>query len=195
MAFTEGVYRRYAILLSACAAVGVFTIGCGQTPPDTRAAEETTIRALNTQWSTTAGNKDLEGTVSYYSDDASVFPPNAPLATGKQAIHAVWAETLDSSSAISWQTDKVEVARFGDLAYVTGTYQTSAKDPKAQPVNDTGKFVEVWKKQVDGKWKTVADIFNSDLPEVKAAPEKAVHPHAKKSHAKQRRGKTRRTAQ
>jgi ketosteroid isomerase-like protein len=24
--------------------------------------------------------------------------------------------------------------------------------------------VEVWKKQADGKWQTVADIFNSDLP-------------------------------
>ena len=35
------------------------------------------------------------------------------------------------------------------------------------PVADRGKFVEVWKKQADGKWKVVADIFNSDLP---AAP-------------------------
>jgi ketosteroid isomerase-like protein len=31
-------------------------------------------------------------------------------------------------------------------------------------VTDQGKLVEVWKKQADGKWKTVADIFNSDLP-------------------------------
>lgn len=177
-----------------CFALSLFVAGCSQTPPDTRAAEETTLRALNTQWSKAADSKDLEATVSYYSDDASVFPPNAPLASGKQAIHAVWADVLNSASSISWQTDKVEVARSGDIAYLTGMYQTTAKDPHAQPVNDSGKFVEVWKKQADGKWKTVADIFNSDLPEVKAAPAKTPT-HAQKSHAKKRRGKTRRTAQ
>jgi uncharacterized protein (TIGR02246 family) len=183
MAFTDAVYRRYSILLSAGAAACVLACGCGQqAPPDTRAAEETTLRALNDQWSKTAGAKDLEGTVAYYSDDASVFPPNAPLASGKQAIHAVWADLIASASAISWQTDKVEVARSGDLAYLTGTYQTTAKDPKAQPVNDTGKFVEVWKKQADGKWKTVADIFNSDVP----APAPA--PPAAKKHTKSKQG-------
>jgi hypothetical protein len=28
---------------------------------------------------------------------------------------------------------------------------------------DQGKRLEVWRKQADGKWKVVADIFNSDL--------------------------------
>ena len=87
----------------------LFLAGCGQqTPPDTRAAEETTLRSLNDQWSKTAGAKDLEGTVAYYSDDASVFPPNGPVASGKQAIHAVWADVISSASSISWQTDKVK---------------------------------------------------------------------------------------
>jgi uncharacterized protein (TIGR02246 family) len=176
----------------SCFALSLFVAGCGQqAPPDTRAAEETTLRSLNDQWSKTAGAQDLEGTVSYYSDDASLFPPNAPLASGKQAIHAVWADVIASASAISWQTDKVEVARSGDLAYLTGTYQTTAKDPKAQPINDTGKFVEVWKKQADGKWKTVADIFNSDMP-VPAPTPPAAKKHTKSkqgTHAKHRHAK------
>jgi uncharacterized protein (TIGR02246 family) len=194
MAFTDAVYRRYTILLGTGAAACVLAIGCGQqTPPDTRAAEEAALRTLNTQWSQSAGAKDLEGTVSYYSDDAALFPPNAPVASGKQAIHAVWADTIASASAISWQTDKVEVARSGDLAYVTGTYQTTAKDPKAQPVNDSGKFVEVWKKQGDGKWKAVADIFNSDVPVPVPAPPVAKNHHAHSrpgAHAKHRHAKS-----
>jgi uncharacterized protein (TIGR02246 family) len=176
----------------SCFVLPLFVAGCGQqAPPDTRAAEETALRALNDQWSKTAGAKDLEGTVSYYSDDASLFPPNAPLASGKQAIHAMWADTIASATAISWQTDKVEVSRSGDLAYLTGTYQTTAKDPKAQFVNDTGKFVEVWKKQADGKWKTVADIFNSDVPVPAPAPPVAKkHAHSKQdAHAKHRHAK------
>jgi len=58
----------------------------------------------------------------------------------------------------------VEVARSSDLAYLMGVYQLTMKDPQGKPVMDQGKLVEVWKKQADGKWKTVADIFNSDLP-------------------------------
>jgi ketosteroid isomerase-like protein len=38
------------------------------------------------------------------------------------------------------------------------------KDPDGKPMKDRGKFIEVWKKQADGKWKVVADMFNSDIP-------------------------------
>jgi ketosteroid isomerase-like protein len=37
-------------------------------------------------------------------------------------------------------------------------------------VSEKGKMVEVWRKQADGKWKCVSDIFNSDMP-VAPAPE------------------------
>jgi ketosteroid isomerase-like protein len=105
--------------------------------------------------------------VSYYSDDASVLPPNAPIATGKQAIHAVWASLLNPDVTVSWQVTKADAAASGDLAYVMGTYQIAAKSPAGKSQEDHGKMVEVWKKQADGKWKVAADIFNSD---VAAAP-------------------------
>lgn len=31
-------------------------------------------------------------------------------------------------------------------------------------MTDKGKFLEVWKKQADGNWKCVADMFSSDVP-------------------------------
>jgi ketosteroid isomerase-like protein len=37
-------------------------------------------------------------------------------------------------------------------------------DPAGKPVTDRGKYVTIWKKQADGSWKVIADIFNSDLP-------------------------------
>jgi uncharacterized protein (TIGR02246 family) len=140
-----------------------------QAPADTRVADESAIRVLDAQWSKTAAANDLEGTVSYYSDDASLLPPNAPIATGKPAIRAVWAALLGSDVSVSWEVSKVEVSRSGDLAYLVGVYQLTMKDAQGKPVTDHGKLVEVWKTQADGKWKTVADIFNSDIP---APPEK-----------------------
>ena len=154
-----------ASIFWVCLALALFVSACGQqTPPDTQAADESAIRDLDAQWSKTAAASDVQGTVSYYSDDASVLPPNAPIATGKQAIHAVWVSLLGPGVSLSWQASKVEVSRSGDLAYAMGVYQATMKDSQGKPVADHGKYVEVWKKQADGKWKTVADIFNSDLP-------------------------------
>lgn len=161
------------LALYGCLAVLLLASACTQqAPPDTRAADESTIRDLDAQWSKAASARDLERTVSYYSDDASVLPPNAPIASGKQAIREVWATLLVPDASVSWKADKVEVARSGDLAYLVGTYQTSEKDAQGKPVTDRGKLVEVWKKQADGQWKTVADIFNSDLPAAAPSPKK-----------------------
>jgi len=160
-----------ALVLCGVLALLLFTSACSRQTPDTRAADEATIRDLDAQWSKTAAASDLDGTVSYYSDDASVLAPNAPIATGKQAIRAVWAALLGPGASVSWQASKVEVARSSDLAYIAGTYILTMKDPLGNPMTDRGKFVEVWKKQADSKWKVVADIFNSDLP-MAAPPEK-----------------------
>jgi ketosteroid isomerase-like protein len=159
------------LALCGCLALLLIASGCNQAPPDTRAADEAAVRDADVQWSKTAGAHDLEGTIAFYSDDATVLPPNAPAATGKQAIRALWAPMVAPDASISWEAGKVEVARSGDLAYTAGTYQLTMKDAQGNPVPDKGKFLEVWKKQADGKWKTVADIFNSDLPAAPLAAE------------------------
>jgi ketosteroid isomerase-like protein len=160
-----------SLALCGCLALLLIASGCNQAPPDTRAADEAAVRDADVQWSKTAGAHDLEGTIAFYSDDATVLPPNAPAATGKQAIRALWAPMVAPDASISWEAGKVEVARSGDLAYTAGTYQLTMKDAQGNPVPDKGKFLEVWKKQADGKWKTVADIFNSDLPAAPLAAE------------------------
>jgi hypothetical protein len=80
--------------LCGCLALIMLTAGCNQTPADTRAADAQTIKDLDTQWSKTAGAHDLDGTLSYYSDDATVLPANAPMVADKQAIRARWAAEL-----------------------------------------------------------------------------------------------------
>jgi uncharacterized protein (TIGR02246 family) len=137
---------------------------CKQQLPDTRAADEQTIKDLDAQWSKTAATHDVDGTVAYYSDDAVLLPPNEPLVTGKQALRASWAVLLSPNTALSWQVTKVDVARSGELAYVVGTYALTAKDAHGKASMDRGKIIEVFKKQTDGVWKVVADMYNSDLP-------------------------------
>jgi ketosteroid isomerase-like protein len=148
-----------------CIAVMLLTTACTQqTPPDTRAAAETAVRAADGQWAKTAQSHDVDGAVSYYADDAVLLPPNAPIAADKQAIRESWAAMLGPAISISWQITKMDIAQSGDLAYLVGTYSLTAKDPHGNPATDRGKLIEIWKKQSDGKWKCVADTYNSDLP-------------------------------
>src|SRR5438105_11103845 len=154
-----------AAILVACVA-GL--LGCQpQTapapPPDTRAADEAAVRAASAEWAKVAAAKDLEKTLSYYADDASMFPPNAPVVTGPDARRSAWTKLLAPAELVfSNAATKVEVARSGDLAYETGTFDESFKDDKGQPVKVVGKYVVVWKKQPGGQWKAIIDIFNTD---------------------------------
>jgi ketosteroid isomerase-like protein len=136
---------------------------------DTKA--EQALRDADAAWSKAAESKDLDKTVSYYSADATVLPPNAPAATTKEAIRKIWQDMLASPGlVISWTATKVEVAKSGDLGFVSGTYELTMNDASGKPVTDKGKYVEVWEKKADGKWKCGTDTWNSDLPASTPAP-------------------------
>jgi uncharacterized protein (TIGR02246 family) len=125
-------------------------------------SDEQAIRALDTAWSHAAQTKDLDKTVSYYADDASMLPPNMPIATGKDAIRAVWTQLLSApGGSLTFGPAKVVVSGSRDLAYEIGTFQLTANDAQGKPATSTGKFVVVWQKRA-GQWKVVADIFNDD---------------------------------
>jgi ketosteroid isomerase-like protein len=130
---------------------------------DTKA--EQALRDTDAAWSKAAESKDLDKTLSYYSDDATVLPPNAAAGTTKEAIRKLWQDMFATPGfVISWKATKVEVAKSGDLGFVNGTYEVTMNDASGKPVTDKGKYVEVWEKKADGKWKCGTDTWNSDLP-------------------------------
>ena len=164
--------RKYRSMLIATMMLLTLIFGCASqqpaAPPDTRAADESAIRKADADWSNAAQAKQVDAWVAYYSDDATVLPPNEPMATSKDAIRKTIGDLLSLPAVnLKWQTTKVEVSRSGDIGYSYGTYDMSFNDPKGNPTTDRGKYVEVWKKQADGSWKCAVDMFNTDLP---AAP-------------------------
>jgi len=133
-------------------------------PPDTHADDESALRKLDDEWSRAVGAKDVEKTMSYYADDALMTLPNIPTLTGKDSIRTLWKSLLEAPGfAGGWKATKVEIARSGDLAYVTGSYEITETDESGKPMTDKGKYIKNWKKQPDGSWKCVADMFSSDL--------------------------------
>src|SRR5215469_4064813 len=125
---------------------------------------ERVLRDLDAQWSKAAAAKNLEQTVAYYSDDAIVLPPNAVSAATKEAIRNVWKEMLASPGlVIAWKPTRVQVGKSGEMAWVSGMYELTMNDASGKPINDRGKYLEVWQQQADGTWKCRADMWNSDL--------------------------------
>ncbi len=79
------------------------------------------------------------------------------MVTGQSQIRGAFQEFLTAGfGEMTIDRHEVEVAGSGDLAYAIGTYAL------ARPAPDRGKFVEIYRRQADGSWKCVADMFSSD---------------------------------
>jgi uncharacterized protein (TIGR02246 family) len=124
---------------------------------------ENRIRALDSEWSQAAQSKDVDKMVSYYSDDASAFPFNAPIATGKEQIRQLWLALMAKPGfSLSFAPTKIDVAKSNDLAYEAGTFELKMNDAQNNPTTTNGKYVVCWKKSAKGEWKVQFDIFNTD---------------------------------
>ena len=157
--------RRIRIVLASMLLVVSASRATCQQPSEIRATAEAAIRAADAAGLKAAQAKDVLGATSNYTDDASWLPPHAPLVQGKEAIRSAWAQFLGIPGLkINWQLTKINVSRAGDMAYALYTYQMTMTTPNGAPIDDRGKDMAVWVKQSDGKWKIVADGFNSDVP-------------------------------
>ena len=146
------------------------SISSSEKPSGTQAVEQL-LRDLDAKWAKAAAAKDVEQTIAYYSDDAIVFPPNATSAETKETIRNGWKEMLGSPGfVIAWQPTKVQVSKAGEMAWVSGAYELTMNDASGKPINDRGKYLEVWEKQTDGNWKCAADMWNSNLAPSTSAP-------------------------
>jgi uncharacterized protein (TIGR02246 family) len=161
----------------AAMVLAVIFVGCSQAPappaaaPDTHDADVKAIKDLEAAWVQAFATKDPDKVAAVYTDDASVFITDAPLITGTAAIKSALKTMLaDKNFSITFASDKVDVAKSGELGYSQGSYNQTSTNPKTKKaVSEKGKYVTVFKKQADGSWKSVADIFNEDAP---AAPAK-----------------------
>jgi ketosteroid isomerase-like protein len=52
------------------------------------------------------------------------------------------------------------VASSGDLAYTEGDFLSQERTPEGKEASRTGRYVTVWRKQLDGSWRAVLDIGN-----------------------------------
>ena len=90
-------------------------LSCNQQTVDTKTEGEKLMN-VSREWSKVAATRDVEKTLSYWADDATVISAGQPTLKGKQAIRQmVEGSFKDTSFKISWEPASVEISKRGDV--------------------------------------------------------------------------------
>ncbi len=156
-----------AALLAATLLLGAAGQGCAHAaaPKDTRAEDETAIRAYSRAFNDAVRAKDADKAASFYADDAFAFGGGEPTTTSREATLAgMQSDFSDKGWTIDWNTDAIMVARSGDLAYERGHYLYTFTGSDGKPGTQTGHYLLVWKKSPGADWKIAVDTDSADPP-------------------------------
>jgi ketosteroid isomerase-like protein len=81
---------------------------------------------------------------------------------GKAAIRAmVEGMSKIPGFRISWEPLSASVSQSGDMAYLVEQNQVTFSDSLGNPITEYNKAVTVWRKEADGSWKNVIDMWNA----------------------------------
>ena len=105
--------------------------------------------------------RDWAAVAATYTDDAVLMPPNGPSVEGRANIQTFFESFPPLSE---FNLSNVETTGRGDLAYVRGTYKMTIAPEGRDTFGDSGKYLEIRRKQADGSWLIARDMFSSDLP-------------------------------
>jgi uncharacterized protein (TIGR02246 family) len=116
------------------------------------------IQALEDGYAKASNEKNVEGIVAFYAEDAQRLPDGEPIQKGRNAIRKSTQDEMasDTSGAtVSYQV--LDIFADGNLLVEVGASVVKHKDGST----DNGKYVAVYEKR-DGKWVCIRDIWNED---------------------------------
>ena len=142
--------------------ISTFLTGCNENNIDTKTEGEKLMQ-LSRDWSKSAATDSIEKTLSYWAEDAIVMSPGEPALKGKQAIRGMIEGTSKIPGfKISWEPLSVVVSKSGDMAYMIEQNQITVNDSLGNPITQYNKAVTIWRKEADGSWKNVVDMWNAE---------------------------------
>ena len=126
-------------------------------------ADETAIRKLPIDdWCSAEATRDLDAKLRLFTADAVLMAPGGQTVVGQQAIRA-WHEAAwqENTNECSGTVDEVQVQ--GDWGFARGTF-TAVLTPTSggAPIQESGKFINIVRRQADGSWKLTRVIWNSN---------------------------------
>jgi ketosteroid isomerase-like protein len=106
--------------------------------------------------------RDRDAFSEFIAPDVWFLPPDAPRAQGRDTFLDACESFVEMDLAFS--PDVAEVSDAGDFGVTIGTFHLTVEGPDGGPLQRTGKYQTTWRRQDDGRWMVVADMFNFDSP-------------------------------
>ncbi|HTS87296.1 MAG TPA: DUF4440 domain-containing protein [Gemmatimonadales bacterium] len=152
---------RFSVLLASALLSG---LAC-RAAPDPGAATKNLL-AVDVAWSSLAkAGGDIDSIVAFWTPDARLILPDQEVLVGTAAIRQMVAGTRNVPGfEISWAPDSAIVAASGDLGYTYGTNRVTAPDAQGHLAAVGGRYVTIWKRGTDGRWRCAVDIYNVGAP-------------------------------
>lgn len=158
-----------AVASLACLAMAFLAVACARDadkPKFNAARAIDAIRADEVKWNADWKSGDPGRVVAHYAPDAVLMVPGQAPMSGLEAIRAGAQKSMDDPGfSLTFTSEKVEMARSGDLAVSRGNFKETATDPASKArVDEAGTFVTAYKPQPDGTWKAVWDLATPGAP-------------------------------
>lgn len=134
--------------------------GRQQAAPTDPAADKSVLMQADRDFSALSEQKGMKDAFVEYLDSNGVLlrPDEMPVAEASAVDYIIRQD--DSGFKISWKPLDAAIAASGDLGFTYGLY---AIRPENQDTVFYGTYVNVWKKQQDGKWKFVLNSGNQGV--------------------------------
>ena len=95
----------------------------------------------------------------YLLDNALQLPAGRNPVQGRNNIYDKMKKNQDNY-ILDWSPQFAEVAKSGELGYTWGTYTLTYGDESGEEQKSYGKYLNIWKKQINGNWKVAIDMGN-----------------------------------
>lgn len=161
---------RVLFAVSAALAVSSLTAGAqARATAAALAAEDarlrTAVEAAGARAATSFNRGDIAGFIRAYADDVWVFPPNEQPFQGPDAALDYFRRSYDRGFR-NFQITTTGLDRQGSMAYETGIYSGEFPTPgqAGAMTRDNGKYVQVWKRNARGEWRTHFVMWSSNNP-------------------------------
>jgi len=104
------------------------------------------------------------GFAQWFAPDGILLGNGAAPVIGQVAI-AKSANWLPRDYQLTWTPTDAVMGPSGDIGYTWSHYEGHSKDANGNPVNISGRFITIWRKQPDGTWKVALDAGANEPPE------------------------------
>lgn len=96
------------------------------------------------------------GFAEWFAEDGVALGNGVAPLIGRVAIakSAYWSP---KAYQLTWTPTDAVMGPSGDMGYTWGHFEGHSKDANGNPVTTTGRYMTIWRRQVDGQWKVVLD--------------------------------------